>query len=101
MKKVLIKTHLIGVDVEFLPNKEYELDEKDAESIVAAGCGVYVESFKSEVVTEVEPEVAAEVVTDVAPEVEAEVAPEVVEEVVTEVAPEAVAEPKPSKSKAK
>lgn len=42
MKKVLIKTHLVGVDCEFLPNKEYDIPDSDAASIVAAGCGVYV-----------------------------------------------------------
>ncbi len=89
MKKVLIKTHLVGVDVEFLPNKEYELPEKDADSIVSAGCGVYVDTgLAPKVTSEMAPEVVPDVVPEVTPEVTLEVTPEVTPEVVPEVAPE-------------
>lgn len=95
MKKVFIKTHLVGVDCEFLPNKEYELPEADAASIVSAGCGVYVDpvqvadsgggGVEPPAVTNdsggggVEPPTDA-VAEDAATEVAAEAAPEVVPE---------------------
>lgn len=99
MKKVLIKTHLVGVDCEFLPNKEYELPEADAASIVSAGCGVYVDPVQ---VADsggggVEPPAVpsdsggggVEPPTDALAEAAApEAAPEVVEETTPEVVPE-------------
>ncbi|HAT42359.1 MAG TPA: hypothetical protein DCS87_11675 [Rheinheimera sp.] len=107
MKKVFIKTHLVGVDCEFLPNKEYDLPDADAASIVAAGCGVYVDPVQvadsggggveppADAVVEA---AAPEVVEEAPQEVAAEAAPEVAEEA----APEVIAETeKAKKGKAK